>query len=279
MKLLLNGTQYAMTGHVRARVDGRLVYVANGVERCAWVGGPDGPNGPADVATWRQNIIREDLIDYAQSIAEPYFVLNVEHYAIDSLGRIIDILETIRFARPDLMIGLWSVLPVSDFTTVANFSAYQDFRAGRPHDARGAGWWAQPVNGPAITQRFLEWKERDRLIARKLRPHLDFTCPSIYPVYEPTRDQLWTAAREPELMIAECRQLCPSLPCFPCWTPHIYASNKRASPALMQTVLEAAIRKADGVMIWTDGFISESEAVSVMSGARSIVDEMPAREV
>ena len=256
--MILNGTQYNLPGYARVKIDGRLTCTFNGTERCAWIGGPDGP---------RRDFSRELLTEYAESLTDTYWVLNVEHFGPDETGKLIDILETVRFANPNLQIGVWSILPKSAYTVVANYAAYADFRSGRPHDARGMGWWAQPSNGPTIVAAYRGWQTDNALTAAKLRPHIDFTCPSIYPVYEPPRDKPWMGAREPELMIAACRPLCPRLPCLPCWQPNLPGGGPRISDTYANTVMSAAMAKADGFMVWTDVFVPESEAAQSLDMA------------
>ncbi len=257
MKLLLNGTQYAIAGHVRARIDGRLCYTFNGEERCAWIGGPDGP---------REQVDPRALTELGESITESFYVLNVEKPG-QSVGLCIDILETLRAAAtPGTMFGLWSILPASNYYTLANYAAYRDFQRGQPHDAMPASWWAHPSKGPTFVREFVQWRELNTLQARKLLPHVDFLMPSIYPVVEPPSDKPWMGAREPELMIAECRRL-TTKPIIPCWSPRFPGTATLASPAYAKAVIGAAMNYADGLTVWTDTHASPETATTALSMA------------
>lgn len=257
MKLLLNGTQHAIPGYVRARIDGRLTYTFGNEERCAWVGGPDGP---------REQYDHDKLIEFAESIVDPYYVLNVEKPG-KSIGLCVDIIETIRAAAtPGTQLGLWSIVPSSNYYTLANYAGYRDFQAGRPHNAMPASWWAHPTNGPTFVREFVQWRESNTLQARKLLPHVDFLMPSIYPVIEPPADKQWMGGREPELMIAECRRL-TTKPVFACWSPHISGTATLASPGYARAALGAAMKGADGIAIWTDTHASPETATTALSMA------------
>jgi len=71
VKPLINGTQFAIPGYARAKIDGGLRYVRNGEERCAWIGGP----APANSAIWRDDFNRDRLMEWAEEQTERSLVI------------------------------------------------------------------------------------------------------------------------------------------------------------------------------------------------------------
>lgn len=266
-RITLNATYHDAPGYARCKIDGGLTYKdASGAWQSAWVGGYDGPNGPKDWSTRWQEIIPEKLDAFAQSIDADYFALNVEHYGPDKLGRLVDIIERIRAASDGrYAIGVWSIVPRSDWSTLKSYAEVVDYQAGHPHFDMPATWWAKA--SPARVLAYKQWQEANELAAKKLVPHVDFLMPSIYPVKEPDRYAPdWSLAREPDLMIAECRRLAPELPVLACYYPYISALRKPASETVNRVVLDAA-RGADGTVIWADGNITPEQGVAVLNTA------------
>jgi hypothetical protein len=246
---LANGTTYNLPDMVRVHIDGGLRYKVNGREYSAWEGGYDGPNGPKDWKTRWQAWDPTRLDRFSDSITAPYFALNVEHYGLNGLSRLVDIIEHIRRRRPDVAIGVWSLLPKSLFWPVYDYSQWLDYKAGRPHLQQTDKWWA--IVGPDREVAFRAWQAENDFAARKLVPHVDYLMPSCYPVIEPTQELMWTAAREPELSIAECRRVAPHLPVIASYYAYISSAQRVASPLLTKTILDA-MRAADHRVIWGD---------------------------
>lgn len=265
---VINGTQHPIAGFPRARIDGRLTYGFNGQERCAWIGNPDDMTNPA----WRQRFDRDRLAEFAEAI-EPdtrLLVLDVEHYPTEQLGQLGVMAEVIRKHAPAVKIGVWSTVPVSAYFVLADWAAYLDQKAGRPHNSQPPEWWELPQNGPAARAAYFAWRTENELRARILGPHLDCVVPSIYPVVEPPPEKLWMGAREPQMMLAECRRLFPRLPCYPCWQPHLPGGKVKASPGYARTVF-SAVRASDaaGMLVWTDRHVTQAEAAAVLDDARA----------
>lgn len=270
MKPLINGTNYAIPGYPRAKIDGGLRYIRNGEERCAWIGGPD----PANSAIWRDDFNRDRLMEWAEEQTErSLVVLNVEHYPTHQLGKLVSMLEVIRAGNPTLKLGIWSVVPASAYFILAKYAAWKDFLAGKPHDEQDAAWWAATENAPTVEAAYKGWKSENDLRAKILGPHIEVVVPSGYPTVEPPADKLWMGAREPELMIAECRRLFKTKQVLLCWNPHLPNSTARASDGYASAVIKTGLAKADGVIVWADRWVSQSEAAGVMGQVAAFQSE------
>lgn len=264
---VLNGSRYPIAGVETVQFSGGLTYQDGGVEKSAWIGGYYGEGRKGDpAAPWAnrwQAVDGFNLKQFAKSITSSVFVLNVEHYGADSVGRIVDIVERIREVRPDVAIGLWSVLPSSQWWVVYDYAAYIDWKAGKPHINMPSTWWEHPTIGPTRIRAFEKWRQENSFMAKKLVPHLDFLCPSVYPAQEAQANTpLWCMAREPDLMIEECRRLC-DLPVIPCYYPYISGYKRAASDDLNKTIMQAC-RKADGAIVWSDGNATQAQVESAI---------------
>lgn len=271
-KLLFNGSQFPnlLPGIPDIKIDGRLTYVFNGEERTAWINRDD-----QSKPNWRRGFDYDRLMEYSESIPDSsYLILDVEHYRIDmELGLHIDIIETIRHANPSLQIGLFSVLPQSNYHTVADYAAWLDFKEGRPHNDQTASWWAHPNGGLKAIAEYKGWQDTNVLIARKLGPHLNFIAPSIYPAVEPPKDKIWMGAREPQLMVKECRRLFGrSKPCIPVWQPNMPDAVTLASNEYSQAVIKAMAQAADGLAVWMQPQVGETLAHSILSMVNQTMD-------
>ena len=200
-------------------------------------------------------------------------ILNVEHYATHQLGKLVSMLEVIRAGNPTLKLGIWSVVPASAYYILAKYAAWKDFQAGRPHDEQDAAWWALTQNAPTAEAAYKGWRSENDLRAKILGPHIDAIVPSGYPVVEPPPGKLWMGAREPEYMIAECRRLFKTKPVYLCWNPHLPNSTVRASDGYTAAVIKTGLAKADGVIVWTDRWVSQADAAGVMNQVAAFASE------
>lgn len=254
-KFVANATPYDIDGVPRVKFSGGLTYQYAGREESAWIGGYFGEDRAGDPpAPWPKRWQAWDpdrLNRFADSVVEPILGLNIEHYGDAGIGRIVDIIEAIRDRRPDLAIGLWSIVPKSQFWVLQDYAQFIDWKAGRPHFKQLDSWWNHPAVGPARVRAFEDWQAGNDRAARRLVPHIDFVCPSVYPVKDRGLEPIWTLAREPELMIAECRRVAPGLPVLATYYPFLSTTKLPASPALTEAILNAC-RKADATIIFGD---------------------------
>lgn len=265
-KLLIDTTGKLGDGWTPAFCSGGLTY--QGGELSAWKGGYFGQDrigGPAALWSDRwQEIIPERLNAFADSISDPIFMLNVEHYPDHRTGHLIDIIEGIRSRRPDVAIGIWSVIPSSLFSMLIDYAQYIDFKAGHPHYTRPASWWNHPTVGPARVAAFKAWQARNDQVAAKLVPHVDVLFPSIYPGKEPDRySPAWALTRVVELQVEESIRISRGLPVLPVYYPFVSPTKSIASEELTAASVEGAA-DADGFVMWGD--VNTPDEVIVAAG-------------
>jgi hypothetical protein len=261
---LLNASRVeSLAGYDRILETGGMLYRdENGVEQSPWVGGVWGEDRTgAPAAPWSnrwQTFDRVRLEKFADSVTARVLMLDIEHYADDQLGKLVDLIETIRSFRPDIAIGVWSILPASDWWTVQNFAQYLDFRNGHPHFVMSSQWWHHPNVGKKYEAAYAKWQARNRLAAAKLVPHVDYLAPSIYPARDIDAENLaWELARNAELVIDEAISLAQGKPVLPVYYPWVSASRTPASEALTAAIAGACV-KADGLVLWSDGNTPEA---------------------
>lgn len=271
---LFNATGQALDGFTPIACSGGLTYQTQDGERSAWIGGYYGEDRTGEpAAPWSSRWQAFDpsrLISFAESLTSRVLMINVEHYGDDGLGRLVDLLETLREYRPDVALGVWSLLPSSEWWTVQNYAQFIDWQAGHPHFDQVATWWRRV--GPSRVVTFEAWQARNRLIARKLAPHVDALFPSIYPVYDiQSAGDEWKLARNVDLVIEEARAVAGGLPIFPVYFPFTAWSKKPASPALTQALCRA-VKPADGLVLWSDGSLSLEHLAKSADAARSAIE-------
>lgn len=269
-----NATATDLEGFESILCDGGLTYAApDGSKPSAWVGGYYGEDRvAAPAADWSkrwQEWDRGRLELFADSIKSRVLMVNVEHYGDDKLGRLVDLLETIRDFRPELAIGVWSLFPASEWWTVQNYAQLIDWQAGRPHITQPSSWWKRV--GPDRVAAFEKWRARNRLIARKLLAHVDALFPAIYPVYDVAQvGDEWKLARNVELVLAEARAIAGELPVIPVYFPLVSSSQKPATPALTRALCGAVLNRADGFAMWSDESMSAEHLAKSADVAQSV---------
>jgi hypothetical protein len=278
---LYNSTTIDLTGVPRIRTDGGLTYPdIFGNEQSAWVGGYDGPGGNgARPASWKERWREYDekkLRAYARALRGPMFVLDIEHWEVDPnvhgeevarqwLTRMADICKTIKRERPDLIIGVYDILPGSEHWALANWGAWQRWKeTGERNNELPDAWWA--VKEKEYRAAFENWQKKNDFTATILLPAVDALCPSIYPNYRmtvetPTEDTpkaatgvLTTDRDVVRLKIEEAIRVGGGKPVYPFYWPIITEDGGEvATPERTANTIGAALNAgAAGIILWSD---------------------------
>lgn len=267
---IFNATGYDVAGFELIDISGGLLY--ENASQTAWNGGYYGEDRKSDPpASWPnrwQSFDPAKLRLYARSLKTRVFVLNVEHYRDHELGKLVDILEIIRAERPEITLGVWSVIPCSEFYTLQNYAGFIDFQAGKPWGVEPAAWWNHPDVGPARVAGYEALRQRNDRIASVLLPHVDALFPSVYAAvdYQGEPAKAWTIGRPVELQVDESIRIAKGKPVYPVYSPTL--SNGMPLSEVVHVETFKATRKAAGVVVWAN--TSRTTAESTLKLASTI---------
>ena len=180
-------------------------------------------------------------------------VIDIEHWEISimrvsvaeaeyNLRMLVQIIDWVKDERPNLKVGYYGMLPLSDYWMTSNYG-HALLYAGT-----GNAWWDAML--PKATATYIEMQAANDFVANALASKVDFLCPSFYTFYED--QQGWRLVST--LRMAEARRFGPPV------LPFLWMQYHEGGPVREHTLylpvdywrmqLETVLAHADGAMIW-----------------------------
>ncbi len=214
-------------------------------------------NGAYDYSSPHETTTR----NFLRQVQGKVFVIDIECYPVDirlnsadavraSIEQYLKVIRWTREERPDLKIGIYSILPLSDFWTPNNYhEALAIIAAGPQHPRYG---WAQLVL-PGRQQRMDAWKAANDFL-RPIADAVDIIFPSLYMHAEdPAGFDNFARGN-----IAEAKRY-GNKPVFPFIWPRYHESSGQRAGDLMsaETMLSyyhsVKAHEANGMILWDAG--------------------------
>ncbi len=175
-------------------------------------------------------------------------VIDIEHWPVDirtageaqveqGLAKLAAVIDWMRDERPDLKLGVYSVLPLRDYWTPVSYLTAKE-NAATP-----------PAKLTELSREFDRWVEANAFARKRLGANVDFTFPSLYTFYEEQPGwELYAKAN-----LAEARKV--GKPVYPFLWMNYHNGTETLNGTLLppktwQSQLETCREQADGLVIW-----------------------------